>query len=242
MISEFPFLLDLLGGTAFTIDLFGSFWDPSLWDSDRDQGENTDSESSLQKGNAIFQRLVKLLRKLAQQGDKDRIFDTLRKLLASLGREEDYSENEVEELSRQACTFLSSLRNIETDALEREFWNCEYSITGLLNVWKAVGPEVDVLREGLSHKNKEELISFLVLKRVPLIYSADMVGCKHYVSTKNLGTIDQFALGFLTTYVISEEKDCHAALSSLEKRREEFRLQNEQKVLQHSLLLFITTF
>jgi len=234
-------LLDLLGGTAFTIGLFGSFWDPSLWKSDRDQGENTDSESSLQKGNVIFERLVKVLRKLARQGDKDGFLDTLPKILANLCGEEEDSGNEVEEFNWMYGAFLSSLRSIETDALEREFWNSEYSITGLLNVWKAVGPEVDVLKEDLSQKTKEELISFLVLKRVPLIYFADMDGYNRYDSDQCLGSIDQTALRFLATFVMSSEKDCHAAFLKLKTRREEFRLQDEQKVLQHSLLLFITT-
>jgi len=242
MISDFPFLLDLLGGTAFTIDLFGPFWDPSLWDSDRDKGENCDSESSLQKGNDILRRLVQLLRKLARQGDKQGFFDTLPQIIANLVRKEEDSENEVDVSLRLYGAFLSSLRSIETDALEREFWNFEYSITGLLKVWKAVGPEVDVLTEVLSQKTKEELISFLVSKRVPLIYFADMDGCKRYAPDKILGSIDQTALRFLASYVVSSEKDCHEALLELETRRKNDRLQDEQNVLRHSLLLFITTF
>ena len=235
MISNFPFLLGLDGGTACTIDLFGPFWDISLWDSDRDKGEkNSDS------GNAIFRRLVQLLRKLARQQADQEFFDALPKIIAHMyGEEED--ENKVVAFIERYGGFLSSLRSIETDAFEREFWNCEYSMTGLINVWRAVGPEVDVLKEDLSQKNKEELVSFLVVKRVPLIFFADMDGSTRFESNKILGSIDQTALRFLATYVISPEKDCHAELSSLEKRREVFRLQDEEKVLQHSLLLFITT-
>ena len=240
MTSKFPFLLDLDGGTAFTNELFGPFWNTSLWDSDRDKGEkNSDS------GNAIFQRLVKFLRKFARNlkdaGKVDQeFFEALPKFIAHMDEKKKIAKEFVAFIDKYDG-FLSSLRSSETDAFEREFWNCEYSMTGLINVWNAVGPEVDVLQEVISQKNKEELVSFLVAKRVPLIFFADMDGSTRYECNKNLGCIDQTALRFLATYVISPEEDCHAELTSLEKRREEYQLQDEEMVLQHSLLLFITT-
>ena len=120
--------------------------------------------------------------------------------------------------------FLSSLRNERTDELERKFWGQEYSKSGLKNIWEALGREEikNLKTEGAYEKlDKIQLVSLLVEHRIPLLFFPDMDG---YVTSKlsrlDCGNVNEWALSFLTDFVISTKQACEAELSTYLKARE----------------------
>ena len=209
-------------------------WLFSKWNRKLDKGTLYQSKSPIQNGHTLLCSLVSELRKLAENSQGGSEISNWRK---QIQKKEDgeFCEKAMDDFISKHNNFLSSLRNERTDELERKFWGQEYSKSGLKNIWEALGREEikNLKTEGAYEKlDKIQLVSLLVEHRIPLLFFPDMDGYVTCTVTRleYLGNINEWALSFLTDFVISTKQACDAELSTYLKDRENrgFRDSNDE--------------
>jgi len=209
----FTFLLDLDGGYAGTTELgekkarLLEEWKgvPSR------KGRQKLSKPYIEKGHQFLCDIVSELRKLAEDGMLS--VAELANLRAEFRFLSDAPEQGIEKFILMNALFLSHLRNEVTNNLEEKFWDREYSLSGVISIWKTFCPEA--MGQQIVIGKKKEMISQLVKNRVPLIYCSDMQAYAAFTGSPMtfLGSNNRCALNFLMTYVISTKKECERALS-----------------------------
>ena len=206
-------------------------WPFSNWNSNLDKGTLYKSKSPIRKGHTLLCSLVSELRKLAENSQGESEISNWRKQIQQKEVGE-FCEKAMDDFISLNAGFLSSLRNKTTDELERKFWGQEYSDSGLKHIWEALGPEEEIKNLKTEAYEKLELVSLLVEHRIPLLFFPDMDGYVTCTVTRleYLGNINEWALSFLTDFVISTKQACDAELSTYLKDRENrgFRDSNDE--------------